>query len=59
MKLTVRIKQPEFGKGWYMTYPDCNPATEDEQLIAITVARNPKATDVQITREYPVKKATA
>ena len=56
MKLAVKIKQPEFGKGWYVTYPDCNPATEDSQVLAITLARNPEATAVQITREYPITK---
>ena len=56
MKLIAKIKNPEFGKGWYVTYFDGNPATEDAHIISVTLARNQDVTAVQITREYVVTK---
>lgn len=51
-KLTVRIQDPELGKGWYKVFVDMHPQTSDEDILPIVRQREPKATAAQITREY-------
>lgn len=55
MKLTVRIKDPGVGRGWYTVYlnlPDVDTLA-DETLVGAAKGQNPDATAVQVVREYP------
>lgn len=57
-KLTVKIKQPNLGKGWYKvpTNPYHTVAHTDQMLMAWIRDTQPDAEAIQIIREYPLKK---
>ena len=55
MKLTVQIKDPELGKGWYKDFADFQPGTSDNYVIDVIKRTWPTATAVRITREYELK----
>ena len=57
MKITVRVRNPQWGKGWYKIQPFVG--TTDAEIVAYVTDRVGEAIEVQIQREYPVVRKTS
>lgn len=62
MKLTVKIKDPTIGGGWYRVYflsDQALASSSDLYLREVVEKELPDATDVRITREYHIEREKA